>query len=251
MTFDFGQRIDLAKAAHDSGFEVIEYTGEFAEAHLSSADAPVRPAVKPSPIGFELVLGDAHLARAVADEARLSLLDSGVFVAGTPDALREMLARAWRLSRALPDAPLRKFEAEIASIPDGVLRTEAVALVRQRRGQSIFRDALLDYWSGRCAVTPVSEPALLRASHMKPWVDCDSDAERLDVFNGLLLTADWDAAFDAGLVTFGDDGHAVFSSRLGGTARARLGEGAIRDDRPLTEQHLPFLAWHRRSVFKA
>jgi len=28
---------------------------------------------------------------------------------------------------------------------------------------------------------------LLVASHIKPWADCTTDAERLDVFNGLLL----------------------------------------------------------------
>jgi hypothetical protein len=32
-------------------------------------------------------------------------------------------------------------------------------------------------------------PELLRASHAKPWSDCASDSERLDVFNGFLLSA--------------------------------------------------------------
>ena len=31
------------------------------------------------------------------------------------------------------------------------------------------------------------------------------DALRLDVHNGLLLSALWDAAFDAGLISFADD----------------------------------------------
>ena len=39
---------------------------------------------------------------------------------------------------------------------------------------------------------------MLRASHSVPWAACASDAERLDVHNGLLLAAHWDAAFDAG-----------------------------------------------------
>ena len=34
-----------------------------------------------------------------------------------------------------------------------------------------------------CAVTGVAEPRLLRASHIKPWAKCDTDAERLDVFD--------------------------------------------------------------------
>ena len=41
-----------------------------------------------------------------------------------------------------------------------------------------------------------------------------TDGERLDVHNGLLLSALWDAAFDRGLVTFDDEGRPVFSSSL-------------------------------------
>ena len=122
-------------------------------------------------------------------------------------------------------------------------------MVRQRRGQDIFRQSLMDYWDGRCAVTGIDQPELLRASHMKPWADCANDAERLDVFNGLLLTADWDAAFDKGLVTFDDDGRAQFASMLRGDARERLGTGRIRADRPLMPAHTQYLAWHRTALF--
>jgi predicted restriction endonuclease len=50
----------------------------------------------------------------------------------------------------------------------------------------------------------------LRASHIVPWADCD-DEQRLDIHNGLLLSALWDGAFDQGLVSFADDG-AVLAS---------------------------------------
>ena len=55
-------------------------------------------------------------------------------------------------------------------------------MVRQRVGQNKFRDAMLDYWGGACAVTGVAIPEVLRASHAKPWAECGTDAERLDVF---------------------------------------------------------------------
>ena len=35
---------------------------------------------------------------------------------------------------------------------------------------------------------------------MKAWAVCESDAERFDVYNGLLLSALWDAAFDRHLL---------------------------------------------------
>ena len=39
-------------------------------------------------------------------------------------------------------------------------------------------------------------PELLRASHAKPWAKA-SDIERLDSFNGLLLSVHLDAMFDS------------------------------------------------------
>jgi putative restriction endonuclease len=35
---------------------------------------------------------------------------------------------------------------------------------------------------------------LLRASHIRPWAECDDDEQRLDVFNGLLLISALNAA---------------------------------------------------------
>jgi hypothetical protein len=55
----------------------------------------------------------------------------------------------------------------------------------------------MDYWGGRCPITSITDPALLRASNIIPWAECD-DAQRLDAHNGLLLSGLWDAAFGAG-----------------------------------------------------
>jgi len=38
----------------------------------------------------------------------------------------------------------------------------------QRVGQDPFRQGLLDFWEGRCAITGLAVPELLRASHIKP-----------------------------------------------------------------------------------
>jgi predicted restriction endonuclease len=112
-----------------------------------------------------------------------------------------------------------------------------------------FRAGLLDYWQGSCAVTGVAQPEMLRASHIKPWAHCGNNAERLDVHNGFLLTADWDAAFDAGLVSFDRDGAAVHSPMLSQAARIRLGAGRLRADRPITDKHKQYLEWHVSKVF--
>jgi hypothetical protein len=89
--------------------------------------------------------------------------------------------------------------------------TEREALISARLGQGLFRTRLMSVWKGRCAVTDIQIPALLRASHIKPWRMSDN-SERLDPENGLLLVANLDAAFDAGLLSFTDTGRMLFSA---------------------------------------
>ena len=157
----------------------------------------------------------SELPEAVSDPAPAPC--KGVFAFARQAEMRRALSRAFHLARSLPTFPFTQFEAEVAGLGD----TEIDRIVRQRVGQGFFRAALIDFW-GTCPLTGVNDPALLRASHIFPWAECASDAERLDVFNGLLLCAHWDAAFDAGLVSFSDDGFAMASPGLSAEAEAVL-----------------------------
>lgn len=163
----------------------------------------------------------------------------------TLSALYAVLPRIYQLAASLPDAPLSAFQAKIKEV-ELPTATEAKRLAVQRIGQDIFRKGLIDYWQGRCPLTGITDPALLRASHIIPWKDCSSDAERLDVHNGLLLSALWDAAFDRGLVTFNDDGRPAYSPSLSEPARAEL---RWREPIPLTDKHRQHLARHRNDQF--
>jgi hypothetical protein len=78
------------------------------------------------------------------------------------------------------------------------------------------------YWGGQCAVTGLDIPVLPRASHIKPWRD-SNNRERLDPYNGLLLSPSYDAAFDAGLIAFADDGAVVLTGQLTLSQIDRLG----------------------------
>lgn len=157
--------------------------------------------------------------------------------------LYAVLPRLYQLAASLPDAPLREFQAKVKDLPKA---TEADRLVVQRIGQDIYRAGLIDYWRGQCPLTGIADSALLRASHIVPWKDCASDADRLDVHNGLLLSALWDAAFDRGLVTFDDDGRPQFSSAL---SEAALAELRWHDTIALTDKHRARLEIHRNTVF--
>ncbi|MBM3346726.1 MAG: HNH endonuclease, partial [Betaproteobacteria bacterium] len=163
-------------------------------------------------------------------------------------ALHRAVLRAYRLARALPEAPLEVFRARTADLPR---TTEAERLVVKRVGQDVFREALLDYWNHRCPLTGIEDTALLRASHIVPWARCESDAMRLDAHNGLLLAAHWDAAFDAGLVSFADDGRALASPKLSAAALKALHLAAAPALAGLTDAHRANLAWHRRYRFLA
>ena len=70
--------------------------------------------------------------------------------------------------------------------------------------------------------------------------------ERLDPFNGLMLTPNLDALFDAGLVSFSDTGKILLSARIAGTDLAILG---VRPDmclRNVPSRSHAYLAQHRR-----
>ncbi|WP_316171408.1 MULTISPECIES: HNH endonuclease [unclassified Bradyrhizobium] len=165
------------------------------------------------------------------------------FAALGSTALHALIGRLYRLALSLPPEPLLEFETRVADLPRS---TEADRLVVQRVGQDVFRNSLMEYWGGRCPITGLEQPELLRASHIKPWADCATDAERLDVFNGLLLGAHIDAAFDSALISFTDDGVLIMSGRL--TQRSREALGLREDVRlaGLTPRHANYLAWHRR-----
>jgi hypothetical protein len=156
-------------------------------------------------------------------------------------ALHAALDRVYKLGVSLPDAPLSRFRAQTAGLPQ---TTEIERLVVQRIGQDIFRAALMDYWGARCPITGITDPALLRASHVVPWAECD-DAQRLDVHNGLLLSALWDAAFDAGIVSFADDGTVLANLELSAAARTALDIERVPRLPRLRDAHRINLAVHR------
>jgi len=180
-------------------------------------------------------------------------LDGGYQTNGEAE-LGRLLRRAAELAMALPNHAAEQYAAEVAKIEaEPPSTTEALRLTKQRVGQNLFRQALMDYWGGACAVTGLYLLELLRASHAKPWAECATDAERLDVFNGFLLSAQLDALFDSGLITFDDQGLLVPSAKLTTVHRLLLG---LTDDPPLhlrwiSPAHLPYLAWHRAHVFQS
>ena len=171
---------------------------------------------------------------------------AAAFAFPTRDALFAAVSAVYRLSISLPTLPLEDYMRETAHLGD----TEADRVQKVRIGQDRFRSALLAYWNGTCPLTGITAPELLRASHIIPWAKCENDQERLNVHNGLLLSSLWDAAFDAGLITFDDNGIAIGSPRLTVTEHLALNL-TNAPPLPLLAEHRARLAWHRQAVWQA
>lgn len=247
------ERALVEKAGREHGWENVL---ESIEARVVLASARHRARATITAAGgsdrWVVTFSEGRLVRELARSVPALADAAGAFAAPDIDALAGLLRRAAELALALPDQAAHTFRERaakaLASVADK--GTEVERLVRQRVGQDVFRAALLDYWGGACAVTGLALPDVLRASHAKPWADCASDEERLDVFNGFLLVAHLDALFDRGLITFDAGGGLVIAPRLTAEHRAALHLREAMRLRWVAPEHLPFLQWHRDHVFR-
>lgn len=127
-----------------------------------------------------------------------------------------------------------------------IKNTEKEDIITGRIGQQTFKDKLIKLYGGRCVVTGARQ--LLNAAHIKPWAKA-TDYERLDPFNGFLLSPVYDRAFDEGLITFDDSGVIVLSDAVVPDADA-LG---IRPDARISNLSpfsAPYLEFHRLKIFR-
>ncbi len=232
------ERIRLEKAAADCGFDRTTLLNEKGELELRSAQFPE--------VIYLRSEGGSGFRVTASVPALLDSLNGEAIQVDGIERLYAVLQHASAVARTLPNRVADQFRCETLDLPR---TTEAERLVVQRVGQDLFRQALLDYWHGRCCVTGLAVPALLRASHIKPWAQCETDDERLDVFNGLLLAPQLDALFDGGWITFSDAGGIKVSQALPVKAWAPLGLSRDLCLHGLTAYHAPFLSFHQEQVF--
>ena len=83
--------------------------------------------------------------------------------------------------------------------------TDVYTKVRVRGvAQKLFRDALLLTYNYECAFTSFSFQDCLDAAHIVSWAD-STPAQRMDVRNGILLSAIHHRLFDQGRITIDED----------------------------------------------
>ncbi|ENL0922268.1 HNH endonuclease, partial [Vibrio cholerae] len=97
-------------------------------------------------------------------------------------------------------------------------------------------------------LTGVRLETALKASHIKPWSQCDNK-ERLDPNNGLLLVANADSLFDSGLISFNENGRLIKSKYLP-EVELKLLLGRSDYSLDLNESQKSFMEYHRKYVLQ-
>ena len=161
------------------------------------------------------------------------------------------------LHQAIDSVPWERFKAlqqrqfrietdiitEIHDIEPGAYdEVDRLSVIKSRVGQGKFRDDLFEYW-GRCPLTGITNPSLLVASHIKPWRDCKV-GEHIDLFNGLLLAAPFDALFDRALISFDSKCLMMISETLTEPERHWFGLNNPISEIQLEPKHLSYMRYH-------
>lgn len=144
----------------------------------------------------------------------------------------------------LKDSEFTEFDqqAEFAN-----LNSEQKKIVSIRIVQYKFRRNLFNLWDG-CLISDCKIKSLLIASHVKPWSH-SNNAERVDPFNGLLLTPNYDALFDKGFISFEMDGTILLSPLLSQND-VEFFQLPDKVKYQFSTQHREYLDYHREIIFK-
>ena len=80
---------------------------------------------------------------------------------------------------------------------------DQVGKTKVRVGQAYYRKMIVSLYGGKCCITGLDVPKLLRASHIIPWAE--NKENRMNPENGLCLSGTYDLAFDQHLISFDED----------------------------------------------
>ena len=144
-----------------------------------------------------------------------------------------------------------QFEEEFPVFQDApkVLQGDPIAIQvgEARRGQGIFKHNLRLIES-KCRLTGVQDPRHLRASHIKPWSK-STTPEKIDGFNGLLLSPHVDHLFDRGFISFKDNGEILRSPRLSQKVMVQWSLDSIERTESFNKEQSHYMEFHRDEVF--
>lgn len=144
------------------------------------------------------------------------------YIGSFEDSSCACLKKAPTLQKMLLDDYAGMDEEGEPQLETGDQREAGLKAIKARRGQSVFRNSLIEAYGGRCLVTGCEILAVLEAAHIKPYRGKKDNA----VQNGLLLRADIHTLFDLNLLAINPATHTVEldESLLGSVYASYLGK---------------------------
>lgn len=128
--------------------------------------------------------------------------------------------------------------------------TKSEEIKKARDGQGKYREQLL-LQCRFCPFTMIADERLLIASHIKPWA-ASNDKEKVDPYNGYMLSPLFDKLFDRGYITFTEKRHIILSEVISPYTWKQIG---LKNDDfikalPMDDKRIEYLIFHRQSIFK-
>lgn len=119
-----------------------------------------------------------------------------------------------------------------------------------RYGQGKYREQLLEQCRF-CPFTMISDERLLIASHIKPWAAANA-TEKVDPYNGYMLSPLYDKLFDKGFITFTEKRHVILSEFISPYTWKQIGlkNDSFINSLPMDDKRAEYLRFHHQSVFK-
>ena len=119
-----------------------------------------------------------------------------------------------------------------------------------REGQGKYREKLLEQCR-YCPFTMISDERLLIASHIKPWAASD-EKEKVDPYNGYMLSPLYDKLFDRGFITFTSERHVILSDFISSYTWKQIGlkNDTFIKNLPMDKKRIEYFKFHHKSVFK-
>lgn len=134
--------------------------------------------------------------------------------------------------------------------PNKKKQAERQEISRAREGQGKYREQLLEQCRF-CPFTMIADERLLIASHIKPWA-ASTDQEKIDPYNGYILSPLYDKLFDRGFITFTEKRHIILSEFISPYTWKQIGltNDTFVKTLPMDEKRVEYLKFHHTSVFK-
>lgn len=146
--------------------------------------------------------------------------------------------------------PANRIEAYVKELNPQTEKKKQQDISRARDGQGKYRELLLEQCRF-CPFTMISDERLLIASHIKPWA-ASEDNEKIDPYNGYILSPMFDKLFDKGFMTFTEDRHVILSDFISPFTWKQIGlkNNTFIKTLPMDDKRKAYLEFHHQSIFK-